>query len=515
MTFKKPLKLNTGTLTRRELFRRAGSAAMLGTATPLGLNLAAVGAASAQTATDYKALVCVFMYGGNDSYNTLLATDTASWAAYSALRNQAPDSLALMPPGTAPNTSAAAYSPARLGGVLPISPARPQGRTYALHPQLVGLVPLFSAKRLAVLANVGPLVQPTSKAQLALATHPKPAKLYSHNDQQSVWQSLAPEGALTGWGGRMSDLLLSGNASSMFTAVSTTGASVWLAGSSARQYQVATTGAIKPGGTALFGSPTGATALKTVMTTATSSHLMARDLAALSSRTFSAEAALSGALSAAGMAPWGTTASAYSQTDDPLLRYVSPGNGATTANPLALQLQMVARMIHARATLGVKRQVFFVALNDFDTHDGQNRRHTEAMAQLNHGLAYFDKVITAMGLGPNVTTFTASEFGRTLTSNGDGTDHGWGGHHFVMGGAVKGGDLYGSFPGIGPKNSGDNNFDSSANLITNGAMLPTTSVDQYAATLGRWLGLSDSALLGLLPNLVNFDTGVRDLGFMG
>lgn len=504
---------NLAALSRRELLKRAGSAALLGSATPLGLNLAALGSASAQTATDYKALVCVFLYGGNDAYNTVLATDTASWAAYTALRNQAPDPLALLAPGTPANAAAAVYSPARLGGVLPIAPTRPQGRTYALHPQLASLVPLFGSKRLAVLTNVGPLVQPTSKAQFASAAHAKPAKLFSHNDQQSVWQALATEGAQTGWGGRMADLLLNSNGSSMFTAVSTTGASVWLAGSNARQYQVATTGAIKPGGATLFGSSVAATSLQAVMTTATSTHLMARDLASLGSRAINAESVLSGALSAAGTAPWGTAATAYSQTEDPLLRYTSPGTGVATANGLAMQLQMVARMIQARGALGVKRQVFFVALHDFDTHDGQNRRHTEAMTQLNHGLAYFDKVITSLGLGPNVTTFTASEFGRTLTSNGDGTDHGWGSHHLVMGGAVKGGDLYGTFPIIGPKNSGDNNFDSSADLISNGSMLPTTSVDQYAATLGRWLGLTDSQLLSLLPNLKNFDSGSRNLGF--
>lgn len=509
-------QLNIGALTRRELLRRAGPAALLGTAAPLGLNLAALGTASAQTATEYKALVCVFLFGGNDSYNTVLATDAAPWKAYTTLRNQAPDSLALMAPGVAPNSGASAYSPARLGGVLPIAPAKPQGRTYALHPLLSSLVPLFNTqKRLALVANVGPLVQPTTKAQYASSAHAKPPKLFSHNDQQSVWQSLATEGARTGWGGRMADLLLAGNGNSMFTAVSTTGTSVWLAGSNARQYQVTPTGAIRPGGTSLFGSGVALPYLKTVMTSATSNHVMARDLAALGSRAFAAESSLSAALPSAGTAPWGTAAGNYDQNTDPLLKFTSPGSGTAVINPLATQLQMVARMIQARSSLGVKRQVFFVALNDFDTHDNQNRRHSEALAQLNHGLAYFDKVINSLGLGANVTTFTASDFGRTLTSNGDGTDHGWGGHHFIMGGAVKGGDLYGTFPTLGPKNANNNDFDSSADLLANGALLPTSSVDQYAATLGRWLGLSDAALLDVLPNLKNFDASVRNLGFLG
>jgi uncharacterized protein (DUF1501 family) len=167
-------------------------------------------------------------------------------------------------------------------------------------------------------------------------------------------------------------------------------------------------------------------------------------------------------------------------------------------------------MIAARDTLGMTRQVFFVGLGDFDTHDGQPRRHAANMARLAQAMKYFDATLTAMGVGSDVTTFTASDFGRTFTTNGDGSDHGWGGHHFVMGGAVRGGDLYGTFPTYG-SSDGRGGF-TSPDQIAAGALLPALAVDQYAATLGRWFGVSDSDLATILPNLRNFST--HDLGFM-
>lgn len=208
--------------------------ALLGpTAAPLALNLAAVGAASAQAAPDYKALVCLFLFGGNDSLNMVLPTDSASWANYIAVRNQAPDSIALLAPGTAPAMNAGAGSPARLGGVLPIAPANAQGRTFALHPVMGSLQTMFdNDKRLAILPNIGTRVMPTSKDQYRQNGHPKPASLFSHNDQQNTWQALAPEGAIRGWGGRMGDVLASMNARPVFTSISAAGNAVSLAGDS-------------------------------------------------------------------------------------------------------------------------------------------------------------------------------------------------------------------------------------------------------------------------------------------
>jgi uncharacterized protein (DUF1501 family) len=507
---------------RRLFLRHAGAmASLLGPAVaPFALNLSAMGSASAQAATDYKALVCLFMFGGNDALNMVLPTDSASWTNYSTVRNQAPDSIALLAPGTAPNAGAAAGSPARLGGVLPISPLNAQGRSFALHPVMGSLRTMFDTdKRLAILPNIGTLVMPTTKAQYALASHPKPASLFSHNDQQNTWQALAPEGATRGWGGRMGDALASMNARPVFTAISASGNAVWLAGDTIQQYQVSGNGAIRMGTDSngrVFGSADVGAAMQRIVSATRGTHVLERDLAALSRRSIDAETALRTALKPPSDALFGTApaSGSYNANNDPKLQYDSPLTGTKAFNALAQQLQIVARMIDASNTAGVqaRRQVFFVSVGGFDTHDNQNRNHADLMAKLAHAMSYFDVTLGAMGARGNVTTFTASDFGRTFTSNGDGTDHGWGAHHFVMGGAVRGGDLYGNFPVLGAKNASNNNFDSSPDQIGNGALLPQTSVDQLGATLGRWFGLSDGQLLDVLPNLANFSQ--RNLGFM-
>jgi uncharacterized protein (DUF1501 family) len=509
---------------RRLFLRHAGAmgATVGAAAAPLALNLAAVGAASAQAAADYKAIVCIFLFGGNDALNMVLPTDAASWAAYTAVRNQAPESIALLAPGTAPSGTAAAGSPQRLGGVLPIAPLNPQGRSFALHPLMGSLQALFDTdRRLAIVPNVGPLIMPTTKAQYAQTSHPKPASLFSHNDQANSWQSFRPEGATQGWGGRMGDLLGTQNARSVFTAISTSGNAVWLAGQSVKQYQVGTNGAIRMGSDSngrVYGSTSVAQALERIAGGARGSHLFESDLASVSQRALAAELALRSALKPASDPLFGTApaSGAYSANTDPKLQYDNPLTGTRVANNLAQQLQIVARMIDASssAAIGARRQVFFVSLGGFDTHDNENRNHADLMAKLAHAMRYFDTALGAMGARERVTTFTASDFGRTFTSNGDGTDHGWGAHHFVMGGAVRGGDLYGNFPVLGVKNANNNNFDSSPNQIGNGSLLPETSVDQLGATLGRWFGLGDSQLLDVFPNLGNFDVPRRDLGFM-
>ncbi|MED5620643.1 DUF1501 domain-containing protein [Ideonella sp. BN130291] len=501
----------TSSASRREFLRRAGAFSLLGPAAPLALNLAALGSASAQSTGDYKAIVCLFLFGGNDTYNTVLATDAASWANYQSVRNQAPDPIALKSVGTVPVGSAAAGSPDRLGGVLALNPINAQGRSFAVHPQLVAARDLFNAGRLAIVPNAGPLIAPTTKADYKNAGFAKPASLFSHNDQQSTWQTLAAEGATTGWGGRMGDLLASQNGRSVFTSVSASGNAVWLSGQQVLQYQVSTGGAIRIGGSGntLFGSAVALEKMRSIMRTARLDSALARDHAGAVGRSIDAEASFSAALPSATTAPFGTPGATGT---DPLLQYDNPITGAKATNNLAQQLQVVARTIAARGTLGMKRQVFFVSLGGFDTHDFQNRNHADLMARLSHGLAYFDAVLGAMGVRDSVTTFTASDFGRTFTSNGDGTDHGWGAHHLVMGGAVKGRDLYGNFPAYGlPDGKGD--F-TSPNQLSNGALLPETSVEQVGATLGRWFGLSDSQLLDLFPRLSNFDAARRNLGFL-
>lgn len=509
----------THNTSRREFLRQASALSVVGAAgAPFALNLAALGTAAAQTAGDYKALVCLFLYGGCDTYNVVLPTDTASWSNYVAVRNQAPDPIALRAPGVAAIPTAAAGSPDHLGGVLAINPLNAQGRSFAVHPTLTGVRDLFAAGRLAIVPNVGPLVRPTTKTDYRNSSFPKPAKLFSHNDQQSTWQAYAPEGATAGWGGRMADLLASGNQHQIFSSISAAGNAVWSAGRNVLQYQVGSNGAIRVGGTGpnLFGSPTVYNKLRSIVRTPQGGHLMERDHTTVMGRSMDAEALLSTALPAAGLAPYGTPVASgtYNPSNDPLLRYTNPLTGAAAFNSLAQQLQVVARTIGARSALGATRQVFFVSMGGFDTHDNENRGLAELMARLGHALQYFNTTLTALGVANQVTTFTASDFGRTFTSNGDGTDHGWGSHHMVMGGAVKGGDLYGTFPVLGTKNANNNEFDNSPDQIGNGAMLPTTSVDQYAGTLGRWFGLSDAQLLDLFPNLANWNASARNLGFM-
>jgi uncharacterized protein (DUF1501 family) len=486
-------------------------------------------AGAATTPSDYKALVCIFLAGGNDTYNTVLATDSASWGAYTSVRqDQQSTPIALLDPTVLAVPSANDVHQ-RLGGVLALTPlVAVPNHTLALHPCLAKAKELFNTShRLAIVANAGTLIQPVTKAQYtaamdgtAASSGPKlPPKLYSHNDQQNTWQALTPEGGSVGWGGQLIDpYWVGGSAQAMYGAISIAGNAVWLSGNQARQYQTTTTGAIKMGGTSVYGSASVANALKRIASNglagtgatgaARARHAMMADLGTVSKQSILAEGALTTALTnlpatdarVAGTANGGTG-----------MLYTSI-NGSQATNGLATQLQAVARIIGARADLGLAtgRQVFFVQLGGFDTHDNQNVNHAELMSKLDHALAYFDGALTALGVQNQVTTFTASDFGRTFTSNGDGTDHGWGAHHFVMGGAVQGGKVYGTFPTLGPKNTNSNAFDSSPDQLANGALLPTTSVDQLGATLATWFGVTAPG--AIFPNLKNFS--VKNLGFL-
>ncbi|MDO9235709.1 MAG: DUF1501 domain-containing protein [Aquabacterium sp.] len=502
----------TQSASRRLFLQQASALSAIGaSAGPLAMALASASAVSASNANDYKALVCIFLQGGNDAFNTVLATDDASWSSYTAVRNQAPDSIALLR-NAAPERTRVIGSPAWLGGVLPVNATTTQnGRSFALHPLLTDVQHLFNdQKKLAIVANVGPLIEPLSKTDYAATLKTKPKKLFSHNDQQSTWLALAPEGATVGWGGQLADAIASSNGNSMFTAITASGNAVWLSGKTVKPYQVSDTGPIRlgspydaMGGRQVFGSADVAAALETVASQSRNNHVMSADLADLGQRSIAAERMLSKALPSKDALPYGPATQ---------IQYDMLGGGRST-NPLAQQLQTVARIIGAQATLGLKRQVFYVTLGGFDTHNTQNRNHAELMARLNHGLKYFDTVLTDMGMSGQVTTFTASDFGRSFTSNGDGSDHGWGGHHFIMGGAVKGGDLYGDFPTLARKNTNNNGFDGSTDQLNNGVLLPRISVDQYGATLGSWLGLSGRELASIFPNLSRF-AGHQNLGFM-
>jgi uncharacterized protein (DUF1501 family) len=356
---------------------------------------------------------------------------------------------------------------------------------------LTNLQSIFGQGKLAIVANMGTLLAPTTKAQYQAKQVPLPRSLFSHNDQQSEWQSGAAEGARVGWGGQMGDLLASANgANSIFTAISTSGNAVMLAGNSILQYQVSASGAIGINGigsNTLYGSPAGPSALRAIVNGGSNGSLYSSDYAAVVSRSVSAGGTLNTALA-------GVTVTAPTQ-------YTNPSNGNAANNPLAIQLETVASIIAAAPALGVKRQIFFVSIAGFDTHANQNGVQPTLMAQLDHGLAYFYNTLTALGLVNSVTTFTMSEFARTFTTNGLGTDHAWGSHHFVLGGAVNGGDIYNQFPTVGVDLANFKNPDA----VGSGVLIPTVAVDQYAATLGAWFGVSATDLATIFPNLVRFN----------
>ena len=474
---------------RRAFLKRSAQLATTGAALPVVLQLAAMGEAAAMTANDYKALVCVFLYGGNDQANTVVPYDVRSHKRYTAVRG-----------GSGRDEEGIAIARHRLDATVlrPAGPI-PSGEQYALHPRMTGLSDLFNRGDAAVLLNVGPLVTPLTRAQYNSsnrAAYPLPPKLFSHNDQQSVWQSSSAEGAARGWGGAMGDLALQSNGHSLLTCISASGNAVFVSGSQANAYHISTSGPVRitgAHGTGLYGSAAATQALDQIIRQ-TSTHPLEAAYAEVVRRSMTTESQVSAALRASA-AP-------------------AAGMGRLPAgNPLADQLQMVARLIAAREHLGLKRQVFLVSLSGFDLHDGLMTKHAPLLGQLSEAMTAFHNAMSSVGLGGQVTSFTASDFGRTLTSNGDGSDHGWGSHHFIVGAAVQGAMFYGKPP---PISVGNGSAEEDQWHVGQGRLLPSTSVDQYAATLARWFGISNSEMTTVMPNLSNFGGSdyPKDLGFM-
>jgi uncharacterized protein (DUF1501 family) len=450
---------------RRAFMKRAAAFGIATTASSFVTQLLGISEAAAATATDYKALVCVFLYGGNDYASTLPPFDQASFDLYMAAR----PSLA---------HSRAALAATELKPVV----ALPSGRQYALAPTMAPLMPIFNAGHMAVVLNVGTLIRPTTKAQYTAKSVALPPKLFSHNDQQSYWQASNPEGATSGWGGRMGDLFQSGNGTSTLTCINAAGNAVFLTGRTAIQYSVGTSGPTALSGrTSLFGSTTASAALQSIMG-GSHANLLENEHGRVSKRALDLYAQVNGALAAAPAANF---------TQFP------------TGNSLADQLKIVARMISVASELGARRQIFFVSLGGFDMHDGLAAAHPTQIGLVANALRAFYDTTAALGIADRVTTFTGSDFGRTLTPNSDGSDHGWGSMHFVMGGAVKGANFYGTAPLIGNNTADD---------VGQGRLLPTTSVDQYAATLATWFGVGPGDLSTVLPNIGNFAT--PNMGFL-
>jgi len=516
-------------ISRREFLRNASLISAAGSvAAPFAMNMFAMNVAAAFTLPnplDYKALVCIYMGGGNDHNNMVLATDDVSWRGYLDARNVGGTGSILLPK----SLIADPVTPGVVNSA--IVPSTTQGRTFMLHPAMGLMKGLFVANRAAIVANVGPLVTPIiDKADYQKSTTQKPMNLFSHNDQTAQWQSTDPSKPIYGWGGRMADILQLANNSSKLnysSCISTDVNSVFLAGESIHQYLIDASGAATPVGglTSVFGAST--SNLQKIITTPTSSNLFEIEHAEVMKRAIAAQFDLSTVMS--NTATSVVAAGPYTLYSNPAL---------TDTNDLATQLRTVARIIAGRTYLGANRQVFFVNMGGFDTHDGQAPGQGDLMARLAHALEYFDRTLKTLQYGTSgavtdmsskVTSFTASDFGRTFASNGDGTDHGWGAHHFVVGGAVKGGNIYGSFPvtainGRPDPAAGAGMTFSNPLDVGSGNTIPQISVDQYAATMAKWFGLDPTEITGnsnsIFPNLANFTTtplngtSASDLGFM-
>lgn len=470
--------------TRRQFLRTASMASMAGFyVSPFLLNLNAI-AAMAQEGnnTGYRALVCIYLQGGNDGHGTVIATDTDSYAAFVQARSGAPG---------------LAYP---LSTLLPITLKTPQtGHTFALNPALTGVQNLFNAGRAAVIANVGTLVEPATKTQIDANSVTLPDSLYSHFDQTAAWQAISSNlgsGEQVGWGGAVADAIeaMNMNSNSMFTCISTAGNALFLSGQTSFQLNVTSAGPIPIQGLAqpAFGLTSSNNPLSSILS-GEETNLFSQNYQTVIQRSIQAQSMLSSAMAPAGAGGVANPA-----------QYLDPMTNKLADNPLAIALQTVARIIAGRSSLGVTRQLFFVQLGSFDTHNNQAPQHAQLLTQLGSALEYFDNTMVTMGLSDNVTAFTISDFGRTLTSNSNGTDHGWGSHHFVLGGAVNGQDMYGQYPVVGVNQAND---------VGEGRLIPTSSVEQYAGTLASWFGLSNSQIQTVFPNFVNFGTNPY-MGFM-
>ncbi len=420
-------------------------------------------------APDYKALVCLFLNGGNDA-NNLIIPMGSGYAAYQAARSN----LAI------PSAN-----------LLSIAPKTADGRSWGLHPAVGELRTLFNGGKAAFIANTGTLVYPTTKTQYNARSVPLPPQLFSHSDQQVQWQHSVPDKpASTGWGGRIADLLSAFNTSDQISmSISIAGKNTFQIGSKVSQYAISTGGA-----TTLSGSTSSTTSLDGIRFRA-QKDIFALSQPGLFETAFgsaSGDAIVSADLLNTVLNASGTVATTFPNT--------TAGN----------QLKMAARLIAASPTLGLKRQIFFVQLGGWDLHAAQLNNgtpitgaHADLLAQVSQAVNAFYNATVELGVANQVTTFTASDFGRTYRSNGDGSDHGWGSHAFVVGGAVKGTDIYGRMPDLTVNGPDDTGL---------GRWIPTTSVDEYAATLASWFGVSPTDLPTVLPNIGRF--AKPNLGFM-
>ncbi len=427
---------------------------------------------------DYKALVCLFLAGGNDANNMLVPFDTAGYNAYASAAGRGAIAL--------PRNQ-----------LLGLTPKTSDGREWALHSSLnsdvantnnTGLKSLFDAGKMALIGNVGTLVVPTTKAQYSARSVPLPPQLFSHNDQQVEWQSSVPDKPFSsGWGGRLADLTTAFNTNNNISmSISLNGQNSFQVGKNVVQF------AVNPNGAVALNSSSGGTAAGT---NAASLRMRAQNdlLAARNGNLFETAFA-------------GLTSNAIS--DSAMLATILSGNPpfqtTFTNTGLGQQLRTISRLIAAAPQLGLKRQIFFARIGGWDLHDAQLGAHANLFADVSRNVSALYRTMVELGCADQVTTFTASDFGRTYNTNGDGSDHGWGSNHFVVGGAVKGGDIYGKMADLTIRGPDD--------ASTRGSWIPTTSVDEYSGTLASWFGVSPTNLPIVLPNIGRF--AKPNLGFI-
>ncbi len=447
-------------LNRRDFLRTSGAAALFAATPGLAYSQVVGGGGDFD---DYKALVCVFLFGGNDSYNMLVPSSSAEYAAYANSRQ---------------NLAIASED------LLPITPSGQGGLTYGLHPSMSGVQNVFESGNAAIVTNVGPLIQPTNKTDYQNGSVTLPPQLFSHNDQQDQWTSL--KGAVpsnTGWAGRMADLIRSNvTEQQMATNASLFGTNLMQSADETVAYVMGPNGPLQFEGFSLDPDTILGQQREAFLRVVDAQHnsIYERGFADVQRRAIEAADTVTAAIDSA-----------------PVLATEFP------VSQLSTQLQTVARLIAVRDELQMKRQIFFVAAGGFDSHDNQNEDQPGLLGGISDAMAAFHAATVELGIDDSVTAFTQSDFGRTLTSNGDGTDHAWGGNQLVIGGAVAGRQLYGDFPVLEIGGDAD---------VGGGRIIPSTSADQYAATLAKWFGIADVDLDVVAPNLSNF--AQRDLGFM-
>jgi uncharacterized protein (DUF1501 family) len=447
---------------RRRNFLKASGAAAAFAACPGAAFSQGIGTSA--PFDDYKALVCVFLFGGNDSFNMVVPRSNAEYNVYAASRQN----LAIAQ-----------------ADLLPINPLTSDGSQYGVHPSMAGLQGLFESNRVAIVSNVGPLIQPTSKDQFFQQSVLLPPQLFSHNDQQDQWHSLKGNAqSSTGWAGRIADLIRTNVAGQqMATNASLSGNNLFQSAYETIAYVMGPGGPIPFEAFSNSGDPNDILYQQRLaferIINASYSSIYERGFAEIQRRAVAAADRVGEAIANA-----------------PVLNTVFP------ASQLGQQLQTVARLIAVRDQLQMQRQVFFVAAGGFDSHDNQNQDQPGLLGGISAAMTAFYDATAELGVADAVTSFTQSDFARTLTSNGDGTDHAWGGIQLVVGDAVRGRDLYGIYPALAIDGPDD---------VGGGRMIPTTSADQYAATLARWFGIPDAELDIVAPHIDNF--AVRDLGF--